>query len=657
MQPHVSRVRDRAVWAGWWVVGYECDKCVIVCHRVFKSARCYELHFDPPPDRPRVKDSICLRVHRCKACNKEYKTAEGPHECYTKKCTNCKRTVPWKHKCYMQVLDPPPEREREYYFFDYECRQETGKHIPNLVVVHDEEGEEFCEWLFDDGRDVDAVAIAHNFGKYDGSFVLKWLLERGVRCTPLMKESKIISLRAGKVVFIDSLNFLPMALSRLPKTFGLTDVLKGYFPHFFNTVANKDYVGPIPKARYYGPNGMYTEARAAFMGWHAKQVRDGVVFDFHKELLEYCRSDVDILRRCCLEFRRLFMEMTDGVDPFLSLTIASACIRVFRTNFLKEDTIGLILHGGYHSGYTQSLVAQEWLEYEQFMRGHAIRTGRNHLEGEARMCGYAVDGFDEERGVVYEFHGCVFHGCCKCFPSHDTLSPYNQMSMGSLYEKTVKKREKLQESGYAVVERWECEWDELKEEDEHVKHFVEQLDMVKPLHERDRMFGGRTNAVKLYDVADPSIGKIIEYKDVTSLYPFINKMGWYPVGHPIIQTSDFMPVHEVFGMVKCEVLAPRGLYILLLPAKMNSNIVKFVCKIRGFTLNFLNAQSLNLEALLDVVVNDPSREIVVTDPCKIVRNHVKREVFSVSQDKRYKLVYDKRVRAQDGSFRTFPYGF
>ena len=82
-----------------------------------------------------------------------------------------------------------------------------------------------------------------------------------------------------------------------------------------------------------------------------------------------------------------------------------------------------------------------------------------------------------------------------------------------------------------------------------------------------------------------------------------------------------------------------------------------VCKIRRFTLNFLNVQCFNLEALLDVVVSDRSREIVVTDPCKIVCYHTKREVFSVSQDKRYKLVYDKRVRAQDGSFRTFPYRF
>ena len=167
----------------------------------------------------------------------------------------------------MQLLEPPPDKEREFYFFDYECQQETGKHIPNLVVVHDEEGEElvfegdewndeFCKWVFDDARDVEAMVIAHNFGKYDGTFVLKWLLERGVRCTPLMKGGKIISLRAGKVVFIDSLNFLPMALSRLPKTFGLTDVLKkGYFPHFFNTVANRDYVVPSPRRDITGRTG------------------------------------------------------------------------------------------------------------------------------------------------------------------------------------------------------------------------------------------------------------------------------------------------------------------------------------------------------------------------------------------------------------------
>jgi hypothetical protein len=43
--------------------------------------------------------------------------------------------------------------------------------------------------------------------------------------------------------------------------------------------------------------------------------------DFQRELLSYCRSDVDILRIACLTFRQLFLEMTSadghgGIDPF-----------------------------------------------------------------------------------------------------------------------------------------------------------------------------------------------------------------------------------------------------------------------------------------------------------------------------------------------------
>ncbi|GFT55690.1 hypothetical protein NPIL_610061, partial [Nephila pilipes] len=32
-------------------------------------------------------------------------------------------------------------------------------------------------------------------------------------------------------------------------------------------------------------------------------------------MLSYCRSDVDILRRCCMVFREQFMEIAN-VDPF-----------------------------------------------------------------------------------------------------------------------------------------------------------------------------------------------------------------------------------------------------------------------------------------------------------------------------------------------------
>jgi hypothetical protein len=39
------------------------------------------------------------------------------------------------------------------------------------------------------------------------------------------------------------------------------------------------------------------------------KVKENHVFDMKKELLEYCRSDVDILRRGCLKLREEFLEI------------------------------------------------------------------------------------------------------------------------------------------------------------------------------------------------------------------------------------------------------------------------------------------------------------------------------------------------------------
>lgn len=65
-----------------------------------------------------------------------------------------------------------------------------------------------------------------------------------------------MSLEAGGVRIIDSLNFLSMPLSAMPKTFGETELTKGYFPHFFNTTANATYIGPLPDPEMYGASSM-----------------------------------------------------------------------------------------------------------------------------------------------------------------------------------------------------------------------------------------------------------------------------------------------------------------------------------------------------------------------------------------------------------------
>ena len=101
-----------------------------------------------------------------------------------------------------------------------------------------------------------------------------------------MNGAKIMELKvpSANVRFIDSLNFFPMALAKLPKTFGFTELKKGFFPHFFNTRANEQYVGPIPAIEYYDPDGMKPEVQREFLRWHDTQ--KDVVFDIHRENME-----------------------------------------------------------------------------------------------------------------------------------------------------------------------------------------------------------------------------------------------------------------------------------------------------------------------------------------------------------------------------------
>ncbi len=134
-----------------------------------------------------------------------------------------------------------------------------------------------------------------------------------------------------------------MALSKLPRMFQIPELCKGHFPHLYNRKENQRKVlKHIPEPKYYNPDGMKSEDRKCFYEWYKDNKNS--TFDLQKELLKYCRSDVDILRRCCLKFRELFMEMTSsvegdpGMDPFEHCcTIALACNLVFRAKF---STIG-----------------------------------------------------------------------------------------------------------------------------------------------------------------------------------------------------------------------------------------------------------------------------------------------------------------------------
>ena len=255
--------------------------------------------------------------------------------------------------------------------------------------------------------------------------------------------------------------------------------------------------------------------REKFFAWYNDLVRKEHVFDFQAEILRYCQSDVDILRRCCLEFRELFREITD-VDPFARcLTIASACNLVFRKTFLKENTIAVIPPCGYKPENKQSVIALKMLAWIAQRDDIAIRHARNH--GEQRIGKYPVDGYNAELNTVWEIQGCMWHGCTKCY-ARDTVNPVNHLTMQDLRQRTLEKVQFLKDSGCNVVEIWTCDIERQLAVDPEMKEFFDNFEVSEPLEPRQAFFGGRTNATRLF--YDAKQDEKIRYVDFCSLYPW-----------------------------------------------------------------------------------------------------------------------------------------
>jgi G:T-mismatch repair DNA endonuclease (very short patch repair protein) len=91
---------------------------------------------------------------------------------------------------------------------------------------------------------------------------------------------------------------------------------------------------------------------------------------------------------------------------------------------------------------------------------------------------YDADGYCKEINTIFEFQGCYYHGCKKCFPSG--TNPTSKKSYCELYEKTIKKKEYCINEGYKYIEIWECEWTKIKKTDELLDKYISNLKKDNP---------------------------------------------------------------------------------------------------------------------------------------------------------------------------------
>ncbi|CAG2242132.1 unnamed protein product [Mytilus edulis] len=324
------------------------------------------------------------------------------------------------------------------------------------------------------------VLIAHNAKGFDNYPVLNALIEHhSVKPNKIIfNGSKIVYMHVSKnldLTFLDSINFIGNEICR---KFPSVSVYRNYKRLLSTSVQHEkkktSLIRPQPEAYYYGIEYMGEEEANTFWKWYNSN--KSKTFDFQSEMYKYCVSDVDILRRGCMQFRKIMMEVTsvsnekitEGIDPYDYVTIASACQAIYRQLFLEE-------------------------EYETVVFSMDVLPATHTIEQR----------------------------------QHISMTKH---SMNELYYLTRKKERELIRLGYKYVCIWEHE-------------FHHQLDLDDPMRLR-----------------------------INVLYPSVNKYGKYPVGHPVIITSDFEDISNYFGVAKVKVLPNRHLFHPVLPYVSNGKL-------------------------------------------------------------------------------------
>jgi hypothetical protein len=525
----------------------ECKDCFLKP----KNSYCKYLH----------ESSHCLALKLCKICGYK-KSKSHPHVCGedNKWCPNCRDSVDFEHRCYIKkALDNENNKKfNGFIWYDIEAFvNDDGFHEANLVMAKRrclkclennskicfdcdpkyefETMELFVNWVLLE-KNKHFIFISHNGKNYDHYFVMRYLQKsktiRDSNVSAITNGRKIMSFEFRKRIFKDSSLFIAKPLESFSKTFNLNDCKKGWFPHDFNRKSNFHYVGKFPGKEYFKSEFFNITKKEEFNIWY-DTVKDQV-FDFERQLRDYCWSDVELLSQGCLEFSKIMKEISKldendkGIDPFIeNITLSSFVNKFYRRNFMPCNSIPWIPSNGYNPKEITSRKAETWLKFLAEKNKIYIQHSKNG--GEKRVGKYLLDGFSEKNKKIWELDGCLWHGCERCF-GHNSFNPVLQCMNSTLRERRNKKIKYLNSKfpDYEIITLMEHEYDIMCENDLEFKNFLKNTKPIERLELRDALYGGHTNAFCLYYKCKAN--EKINYFDFCSLYPYIMKNGVYPKG-------------------------------------------------------------------------------------------------------------------------------
>ena len=129
-------------------------------------------------------------------------------------------------------------------------------------------------------------------------------------------------------------------------------------------------------------------------------------------------------------------------------------------------------------------MAIQWLTRESDRTGCTIRHQGNGRE--KRIGKLPVDGWCAKTRTAYQFHGCYFHGCPKCY-DHEETNTLNGKTMVTLLANTKKHTAYLRRH-VKVVEMWECTWKRERDPPPRQKWQMTQQQIITAVVD-GRLFG------------------------------------------------------------------------------------------------------------------------------------------------------------------------
>ena len=112
--------------------------------------------------------------------------------------------------------------------------------------------------------------------------------------------------------------------------------------------------------------------------------------------------------------------------------------------------------------HTASKESLRWLDQEAKLRKIHIHHAECGHCGEWLVERALVDGYNHETRTEFQYPGCHWHGCRKCYPNdRNNIIDHNQQTREDRFIATLKRAKTLRKAGYRVIEAWACEVGEI----------------------------------------------------------------------------------------------------------------------------------------------------------------------------------------------------